>query len=76
MSFFFFFFKTAAFPLFKDKDLIIQDKLLLSLAPLSSTGVWKGGKDIIDETICCGYESSGGKLHAGRVKMSVFTRGL
>lgn len=40
------FFKTAAFSLFKDKGLIIRDKLLLSLVPQAC-----GGKDIADETI-------------------------
>lgn len=40
------FLKTAAFSLFKDKGLIIQDKLLLSLVPQAC-----GGKDIADETI-------------------------
>lgn len=59
-------FKTAAFFLFKDEDLIIQDKLFLSLP--NSTG----GKERIDETICCGYDSNGNVTH-WRSKMAVFT---
>lgn len=59
-------FTTAAYFLFKDKDLIIQDKLFLSFVLLVPQ------KDITDETICCGYESNG-NVTRWNSKMAVFT---
>lgn len=59
-------FKTADFSFFKDKDLIIQDKLFLSLP--NSTGSKEGP----DETMRRGYESNG-NVTRWKSKMAMFT---
>lgn len=61
-------FKAVAFFLFKDKGFDYPGQALLKLSPLSSTG----GEDIIDETICRGYESNG-KVTRWKSEMAVFT---